>query len=87
MKKAILNFEQECNKQLHSSRKVLKDRQKKILTSLLEHWQGLTVFVDEPSVPLDNNRGENGLRGPVVGRKNYYGSMLCTLKKLTTRIC
>lgn len=25
------------------------------------------------SVPLDNNATERGIRGPVVGRKNYYG--------------
>jgi transposase len=25
-------------------------------------------------VPPDNNGGERALRGPVVGRKNYYGS-------------
>lgn len=46
----------------------------KVLRSLQEHWDGLTVFVDHPEVPLDNNRAERMLRGPVVGRKNYYGS-------------
>jgi transposase len=46
----------------------------KVLGSLKEHWGGLTVFVDNPQVPLDNNQAERDLRGPVVGRKNYYGS-------------
>jgi transposase len=46
----------------------------KVLESLNEHWGGLTVFVDNPKVPLDNNQAERDLRGPVVGRKNYYGS-------------
>lgn len=46
----------------------------KVLESLREHWGGLTVFVDNPKVPLDNNQAERDLRGPVVGRKNYYGS-------------
>jgi transposase len=46
----------------------------KALTSLQEHWEGLTVFVGHPEVPLDNNRAERVLRGPVVGRKNYRGS-------------
>lgn len=35
---------------------------------------GLSVFLDEPAVPLDNNHTERSLRGPVVGRKNHYGS-------------
>lgn len=47
---------------------------KKILTSLTNHWFGLTVFVEHPEIPMDNNQAERGLRGSVVGRKNYYGS-------------
>jgi transposase len=34
----------------------------------------LTRFVDDPRIPLDNNAAEQALRGPVVGRKNHYGS-------------
>jgi transposase len=37
-------------------------------------WVGLTRFLSDPRIPLDNNGTERGLRGPVVGRKNYYGS-------------
>jgi transposase len=44
------------------------------LASLQEHWGGLTVFVEHPEVPLDNNAAGRVLRGPVVGRKNYRGS-------------
>jgi len=46
----------------------------KAVRYLLEHWKGLTVFVEDPRVPLDNNAAERALRGPVVGRKNHYGS-------------
>lgn len=45
-----------------------------MLTSLLGHWTGLTRFLDDARIPLDNNASERQLRGPVVGRKNYYGS-------------
>jgi len=41
---------------------------------LQEHWTGLTVFVDHPEVPLDNNTAERCHRGPVLARKNFYGS-------------
>lgn len=37
-------------------------------------WQGLIYFLRDPRVPLTNNHTERSLRGPVVGRKNYYGS-------------
>jgi transposase len=46
----------------------------KILTSLENHWDGLSVFVTHPEVPMDNNAGENSIRNPVTGRKNFYGS-------------
>jgi transposase len=46
----------------------------KVLTSLQEHWSGLTRFLDDPRIPLDNNASERRARGPAVARKNYYGS-------------
>jgi transposase len=52
----------------------LHPARRKTLESLQAHWQGLTVFVDHPDVPMDNNTAERVQRGPVVGRKNYYGS-------------
>lgn len=47
---------------------------RKVLVSLQEHWTGLTRFVDDPRIPMDNNGSERCLRGPALGRKNYYGS-------------
>lgn len=40
----------------------------------IANWDRLTRFVDNALVPLDNNGTERGIRGPVVGRKNHYGS-------------
>ena len=45
-----------------------------VLKSLGEHGTGLTLFVDDASIPMDNNYGEKLIRNPAVGRKNYYGS-------------
>jgi transposase len=45
-----------------------------VLTSLQEHWSGLTRFLDDRRIPLDNNASERRIRGPALGRKNYYGS-------------
>ena len=61
----------EANKQLENE--TLEKQARKLLESLNRHWDGLTVFLDFPDIPMDNNRAENGLRKPVVGRKNYYG--------------
>ena len=46
----------------------------KAVRYMLERWVGLTRFVENPRIPLDNNAAERALRGPVVGRKNHYGS-------------
>lgn len=46
----------------------------KVLTSMQSHWQGLTVFARCPWVSMDNNTAERDMRGPVVGRKNFFGS-------------
>lgn len=37
-------------------------------------WTKLTRFLDDPVIPLDNNAAERGLRGPVIGRRNHFGS-------------
>ncbi|MBO9482685.1 transposase [Salinisphaera sp. G21_0] len=52
----------------------LAPKARKVLESLANHWEGLVRFIQNPDVPMDNNIAEQTLRGPVVGRKNYYGS-------------
>jgi transposase len=46
----------------------------KVMQSMKNHWLGLTVFVEHPWVPMDNNKAERAVRQPVVGRKSFYGS-------------
>lgn len=52
----------------------LRPGAKKLMVSLDNHWDGLSLFVDDPSIPMDNNTAERGLRHAVLGRNNYYGS-------------
>ena len=51
-----------------------KARQGKALRSLLKHREGLSVFVDNPQVPMDNNVAERELRSAVIGRRLCFGS-------------
>jgi transposase len=46
----------------------------KAIAYMLGLWPGLTRFLDDPRIPLDNNATERALRGMVIGRKNHYGS-------------
>ena len=46
----------------------------KAIGYMVHMWPGLVLFLDDPEIPLDNNGTERAARGPVVGRKNHYGS-------------
>jgi transposase len=72
LRRALASMAQACAEELTQATLVPACR--KVLESLSTHWAGLTVFVEHPEVPMDNNAAERAERGPVVGRKNYYGS-------------
>lgn len=47
---------------------------RKAVEYMTDRWQGLTRFVDDPRVPLDNNHVERAIRPVALGRKNHLGS-------------
>jgi len=47
---------------------------RKAIEYMVSNWVDLTCFINEPLAPLSNNAAERTIRGPVVGRKNHYGS-------------
>ena len=49
-------------------------REGKALRSLVNHREGLCVFVDKPHVPPTNNMAERVLRAPAIGRGLSFGS-------------
>ena len=49
-------------------------REARALRSLLNHREGLCVFVHHPQVPMDNNFAERILRAPAIGRGLSFGS-------------
>jgi len=58
----------------HRGRVLPRSKMGKAIDYMLKLWEGLTRFLDDPRIPLDNNAAERALRGVVVGRKNHYGS-------------
>jgi hypothetical protein len=72
LRAAVTSFGKRGEDQLREAN--VPPARQKVLESLGDHWSGLTVFVEHPEVPMDNNTAERSERGPVVGRKNYYGS-------------
>ena len=72
LQQAIAQMDERCERELQ--KETLHAAQRAVLNSLKTHWQGLTVFVKFPQVPMDNNIAERRMRNPGMGRKNYYGS-------------
>ncbi len=72
LQQAVISMRQQLDTELADPK--LRTPACKALTSLQEHWAGLTLFVDDSRIPMDNNLSERRLRGPALGRKNYYGS-------------
>jgi transposase len=72
LRAAIEQMKTTATEQLSDPR--LRQPCRKVLVSLQEHWTGLTRFVEDPRIPMDNNASERSLRGAALGRKNYYGS-------------
>jgi transposase len=72
LRRAVAAMRQQLDSELADP--ALRTPARKVLASLQEHWSGLTPFVDDPGIPMDNNLSERRWRGPALGRKNYYGS-------------
>ncbi len=49
--------------------------QTKILKSFKEKIEGYSMFIDNPEIPMDNNRAERLFKEPINGRKNYLGNV------------
>jgi transposase len=71
LREAIEAMRQQATEELAQPK--LREPRRKALASLLRHWSGLTRFIDDPKIPMDNNASERAVRGPAVSRKNYYG--------------
>ena len=60
-----------------NSKRSRNEEARNTFSMIVRHWHGLSLFVELPAIPMDNNSSERALRNPVVGRKNYYGSGAC----------
>lgn len=46
----------------------------KAMSYFLKNYDGFTMFLKNPDLPIDNNPQERLLRNPVIGRKTWYGT-------------
>lgn len=70
----VLGFKALCDAEY---RKVPSDDPRSLaLENIGVYWQGLSMVLADPMLDMDNNAAERAIRGPVVGRKNYWGSIV-----------
>jgi len=77
LKQAVKNMQKKYRAQLQDNS--LPKAALKILTSLDNHWKGLTVFIEYSFVPMDNNTAENGLRPGVLARNAFFWFTGCVV--------
>ena len=51
-----------------------KSAMARAMNYFLNNYEGLTLFLKNADLPIDNNAQERLLRSPVVGRKTWYGT-------------
>jgi len=74
LRDAIDKMKKEVDTELEADRDGGNEVRIKTMESMKNHWNGLTVFVDNPEIPMDNNRMENSIRPCALGRHNYIGN-------------
>lgn len=74
LREKIEKMEKEINEELEIDRNKVPEARFKTMQSMKNHWNGLTVFVENPEIPMDNNRMENRIRPCALGRNNYIGN-------------
>jgi transposase len=46
----------------------------KAINYFMNNYEGLTYFIQDAAIPIDNNAQERLLRSPVIGRKTWFGT-------------
>lgn len=59
---------------------------RKALNYMADNWTGLTAFLKDPRLPLDNNPAEQALRQVVLGRKNFLFNRSMEGAKITAML-
>jgi transposase len=76
----------DAERRAQAARPGLHPAARQVLATLDREWDGLARHEQYPDLPLDNNTAERALRGPVVGRKNFYGSGSVASAELASRV-
>ncbi len=71
LRQAVKKMEEAFENEL--AKDEIADKRRKVLSSLKRHWDGATLFLDHPEIPMDNNLGEQEFRDLAKMRNNSNG--------------
>ena len=80
---AIVEIEHQCEEELSRPYNWKTVNRRKVLESMQRHWEGLTVFLRDPDIPMDNNFAERLFRPVANFRKASYGVHTKEFGKIT----
>jgi len=70
---AVADIERQCEDELSRPYNWTTVNRRKVLESMQRHWEGLTTFLRDPDIPMDNNAAERLFRPVANFRKACYG--------------
>ena len=70
-RKLLENLKRDLKRSLEYGDRAPAGKLKDAIDYMLRSWTALTIFLEDPHYPLDNNSTENKIRPYVVGRKNW----------------
>ena len=73
LQQAVQEIECQCNEELNRPYNWYTVNRRKVLESMQRHWKGLTVFLRDPEIPMDNNAAERLFRPVANFRRACYG--------------
>lgn len=73
LREAVGETERQCAEELDRPHNWRTANRRKVLESMQRHWEGLTVFLRDPDIPMDNNFAERLFRPVANFRKASYG--------------
>ncbi len=71
LRDAIDDMKKTVERELEADESQVQEARIAAMKSMKNHWHGLIVFIDNPEIPMDNNRMENAIRPTALGRNNY----------------
>jgi transposase len=74
VEKQLVEIKAAAEYELNTCQSTYYKQRTKVIESLIRHWEGLTLFVNDDNIAMDNNFAERLFRPVATFRKSSYGT-------------